>query len=156
MKFHRNKRHFRKDAFAPISSISHVCQHYKLQLLTPNNTQRLVTANSVMFHKANTTGTVSRNLPVLCSLLCSFKNIMGIIKLHSPPPLLCLFCKQVINYKQSRIQSRINYTLKALVKLKAFSCLLPLVIFQIYIHPWSVRICLQSNYWVVCGKKSNF
>lgn len=48
-------------------------------------------AYSALFHKTNRTCTVSCNKPVLCSLLCPFGNTMGIIKLHSLPPLLCAF-----------------------------------------------------------------
>lgn len=112
-------------------------------------------ANSAMFHKANTTCTVSCNLPVLRSFLCSFRNTMGIIKLHCPSPLLCLFCKlQVINYRQSRIWSRINYTLEALVKLRLPSSFT----YFLNLHPSMAcqNLSPQLNYWVVCGQKSNF
>lgn len=87
------------------------------------------------------------------ALSCAFRNTIGITKL--PPPLLCLLCKlQVINYRQSRIWSRVNYTLEALVKLRLPSS------FTYFpnLHPSMVcqNLSPQSNYWLVCGQKSNF
>lgn len=117
---------------------------------------QIAAANSAMFHKANTTSTMSCNLPVSCSPFCSFWSTMRIIKLLSPPPpLLCLFCKlQVINYRRSRIQSRINYTFEALVKLRLPSCFTYFP--NLYPSIACQNLCSQYNYGAVCGQESKF